>query len=784
MSRYRILLVSLLLVTMGLTYIHLANREARASEQVYLEGQYLITAENETYLDHLQPGDSASYSVVMENRYFYDIMYRVTVDRIPDGWYGFFPNGQRTVLVNVPRESEKRESLNIKAPTPGIGNIRVNVSREDISSWHVMTLQIKCQEGPLKISLPGSTFSLGRQDPVIIGVDVMNIGIEPVAANISMDGILYSEDPIINLWTVTYSGRRIELNPGQSTKIQATIRCPANEPINSQRLTKFLLRDDDITRPFESASITLKVETIYDLRTYVTPQGYRRVDMGGSAAFNISVENWATATDHVILQKDNIPGGWTVVFDDVIDPFENRFSILPGEKRILKPYVYVPYNTQAGKKDIVLIAEGTKNTSRIVLGVEVNRVDIFEIRSTAPESIYPLTLGPNRIWFKVFNRGNFFDTMELSLISAPSWMSADFDRVKAGGGHNVEEIQGREMNISNRYDDTFAISPSNEIKIGYGPFQSADVSIVIDVPLSARPSSDTLIGIRYRYGKDGIIGEMFLSTKLLMVDLKIVDRDMNSLPDLDIWPPSPQNRYNVGDTIHIIFSIRNDYPYPPQDIGYVIEIFGVPIVQGSVGSIAPGETKEFNVTWKMDRPTQNSHPLILKLKGTPYTQQSDTPSARSVEEIKITGGRSQGNYLLVIGFIILMLFIMGVFLFAIYTAKKQKAQREEKERQKYEKVYGKRTDAPIRTGRVSIDERIAPGKRPRKRFDPKAKAPFESSKEGRKERPIEEKRTKPIRDREKRKHAPKERQSRDMPRPRRRSPSLIEFEEMEEFEEL
>ncbi|MDG6225925.1 MAG: hypothetical protein QCI82_10495 [Candidatus Thermoplasmatota archaeon] len=784
MSRSRIFLVLLLIVSMGITSLMFANREVDAAEPIYLEGRYLTLTYNETYSDSLQPGDSASYSVVMENRNFFDIVYRITVDRIPDGWYSFFTNGQRTVLVNVPSKSEKRESLNVKATTPGIGNIRINVSREDMPSWHVMTLEIKCQDGPLTISLQTNTFSLGRQDPVTIGIDISNIGIEPVAANISLDGIIHSDDPIENLWTVSYSTRRISLGPGQSETINATVRCPANEPINSQRLTRFLLRADNITRPFESQSITLKVETIFDLRTSVRPLGYQMVNMGSSISFNISVENWATATDHVIFVKDTIPGGWTVIFDDVIDPFEVRFSILPGGKRTLVPYIYVPLNTQAGRKEIVIIAEGTKNTSRIVLGVEVMREDSFEIRSTAPDQIYPLTLGQNRIWFRVFNRGNYYDTVELTLISAPSWMNADFDKVRVGSGHNVGSVQGKLTNISSRYDDLFEFPATKEISVAYGPFQSADISIAVDVPLTARPSADNLIGIRYRYGKDGTIGELFLPTKLLMVDLKIVDADGNGLPDLDIWPHSTENTYEVGDTIHVIFSIRNDYPYPPEDIGYVIDIFGVTIAQGDVGRIEPGETKEFNVTWKMDRPTKTSHPLILRLKGSPYTQQSDTPSARTVNEIKINGGRTRGDLMIVLGFVLIMLVILGVFLFAIFEAKKQKAEREEKERRKYEKVYGKRTNARIRTGKMSGDEVTDAVKDRKKRLERSRKPPSRYPERGIKERKRKKNRIEPEGRRKPKNCRMQEDRSSDTPRNRRVRTSWDEIEELEEFEEL
>jgi uncharacterized membrane protein len=669
---------------------------AEGSGPVFLEGQYLVKTPEGIYEDHVQPGDSPSYTLVIENDMSYETAFRATISRVPSGWLGFFDNGQGTVLVNIPAAGEVRQNLIIKAPTEGVGKMVINVSVEGGSAWWLSNLYVTAAEGPMILQVPGSSFILGREDPVNVPFTVKNIGSTPINASFSMSSMVTSETPIKDKWNVQFSVRDIALSAGETKTITATVRCPKDEPINSQKLSTISVKAEGIERPFQSKTLTFKVETIYDLRTTVAPSGYERVAMGASKEYTVLIENWASATDHVIIEPEDIPGGWTISFNDIIDPFEIRFTVTPGEKRALHPVVYIAPNAEAGKQSVVLRALGDKNTTIFSLKVEVEREEGLTVRSLSTSGIYALTLGETIFSIGVANTGNYYEDVDISIQSAPSWLDARFIGIKVGGEFPLDLPQPV-VNISELTRNLVSFPSSDRMTVHYKAFQSAEVRMSVKVPMDVGAQPEAKIGLKFVYGGTETVKEVFISVKLILVDLEIIDSDSDGLPNLNIWPARSRSHYMVGDRIYLIFNIKNEYPFPTEGVGFSIDLFGYEVAKGDLGVIEPGQVRSYNISWKINKPTEGSYPFRLKLTGEKYPVGVESPSAKTKEEVSIGGGKVAKPIGTIIAFVLIMVLLIVVFLALVHFAKKNKADREIKELAEYERIYGKRTSG-LRSG--------------------------------------------------------------------------------------
>ena len=290
-------------------------------------------------------------------------------------------------------------------------------------------------------------------------------------------------------------------------------------------------------------------------------------------------------------------------------------------------------------------------------------------------------------------------------MSAPSWLSASLVAVKVGTGTNTVDLPQPRMNISELKEDLFRFDATDKATIDFGAFQSAELRILVSVPMDAQPAPEAKIGLKFTYGEDRTSHDIYLSVKLILVDLSIVDTDSDGLPNLEIWPARSKAHYMVGDEMHFIFDVNNEYPFASQGIGFSIELIGVKVAGGDLGTIQPGETRKYNITWKINKPTEGAYPFRLRLTGAAYDLSGDAPTAKTKEDVSIGGGGAQRPIGTVIAFIAFMTMLIIVFLVLLYFAKRNKADREQKEIADYEKVYGRRPPG-VRTGRLEAGMRV------------------------------------------------------------------------------
>lgn len=653
---------------------------------VNLFGDYIVLIENTTtFRDYLQPGDTDSYKIRIQNPAFRQIRYRIDLQNVPDGWLVFLNDGGRSEIVTLDPGKSSTLDMYVKNPSAGVGNILINVSDSEGSEFWPATLQVICQEGPLTVTVPGSTYVLDYEHPAEFGITLENIGSEQLMVSMDMDRIAVSPERIEETWTVVYEPRELQLVPGAVKTVRAIVYPDSNQ---KQIMNTFVIANvEGIKRPFTSRSITLNVQTIFDLHGYVRPAGYVKADIDTVVEFNMTLENRAISTDFVKVEEYYRPQGWPPIYYDGFDPSQGT-SVSPGQERTFHPIVEVPLYATAGRHDIVLHAIGYTNTTEIILRIEVERINGISAYHPGgvSEKTYRLTTGENLLTFKLQNNGNFFDTVQMDLVNNPVWTSASFHSVLVGSAEIDVPISGGEIiNVSADINRTYLIegSQARMIKISMGPRQEIYVTVKVTVPKDSSLQNGGIVGIQYQYSNNSLQGLFEMPLKLLLVDLEIVDLDGDSRPDLEIFPVKEE--YRNGEAINFRFGIRNKYPEPTEGVDYVIEMIGVELTRGDLGAIPPGETMTFNVTWKTDLSSEG-HKVTLRLESEDYP---NPPSVQSDEELKIKGGRTFGDlkitalWLFLIGLVIAWLIIMYVM------AQKSLKRKEEEKQVDYEKVYGR-----------------------------------------------------------------------------------------------
>jgi hypothetical protein len=568
------------------------------------------------------------------------------------------------------------------------------------------------------MSVPDGTFSLGRDSPALVEAAFSNLGNTVLNVSLSIDGMVTSGSRIRNSWTVVFSSKDFSITPGNDVIITAKVWPPELEPVGSQRVTSITADVDGISRPFESRSLTFKVQTIFDLRSNVNPMDYQKIVPGESVQFVLALENWAIDYDTVSLSEFEKPAGWDLQFNDSMDPTTVPVTIDPEGERIFHPVIFTPKNALAGKQKIILRAEGISNVTYIELKVEIARKDSFDLQSlttSGSDNTYKMTVGENLLPVKVVNGGNFFDNVTIEIESAPSWSPLYFQSVVVGSGSNESTVSGSKgLNISDQFNRryTFEEDTLSSLTVTFDPSQTATVYLRAEIPLGAL-ADPGVVTLKYRYGIFQEQKVLESAIKLILADMEILDSDGDGGADLDVYPLPD---YELGDKIHFSWTLKNNYPYETSGLQWSIELSGKTLIEGSVPPMAPGESMDFNETWKADRSTKYYNVATLKISGDVYPQPDKAPSASTVEKIYVDPGPGDPPYLTMVLFGSVMLVIIIGFVGFYIWVRRDLENKEALEREKYESVYGVRERPALGSsekGEKSIKARsLGKGERP------------------------------------------------------------------------
>ncbi len=779
----RNVLAMALLLTVLITGIHTGSVPADGLPEGYpvrLSGGYAEELPNSTtYLDHLQPGQTENYLIHLENPEQVEARYRITISNVPEDWVVFLgDNLDRTIYFDMDPLESKTAEMFLKNLQEESANILINVSNENTGQYWTITLRIICRQGPLVVDLESGTYILGRDVAAEIPMEVSNIGDSVLNVSLEMDGFVPSPFPLEDSWAVRFSERNFLLPPGATKSLKATVWSPEFEPMGSQRVTSVKGIVEGVSRPYLSPSFTVRVSTIFDLRTSVAPIGYQKVNPGSSAGFDVTLENWAIETDYVIINEYSTPSGWIIGWEGEIDPTSFSISISPESSRTFHAMVYVPENAMAGKHSVIMKAVGETNVTDIPLKVEVARKDDMEalLDTDVSGNTYRMTLGENNLPFTLRNKGNFYDTVSLEIENRPVWSSVSFYRVRIGSGGEVRNVSGNEvLNVSDLSSGLFQFDRDDleKVVLSLSPSQTITVVLRSEIAMDEQPN-DGVIGVKYRYGSLGNQKFLQMPLKLIIVDLEIVDTNRDGLPDLHVWPKPD---YEVGDRIHFTFDIKNNYPYPTKegDVKYKIELTGTVLVSGEIGVIQPGETKRFNVTWKADAFTNLKNLAFLNLYGDVYSNEDESPSARTNEEIFVESNEMERPWGFMIAFLIFMVVVILVFIGIWMLSQKSAAEKERIERERYEEIYGSKKRG------LGPDERSRLGKgKKRSYLGPAKEQDMRSGKDGKREK--KEKKGTPGKTKKEKKgeqEKKEEGKKKGAPAKKKKAPKLEEMEEME-----
>lgn len=762
---------------------------------IRLSGGYAVEQPNSTtYLDNLQPGDSENYLIHMYNDGDTLITYRVRIDEQPEEWLVFLGNGGDELLVNLEPGDTRAVDLNMKLPVAGVNDIVIVVRDEMSMEEWPLTLNITCQNGPLILRVPASNFILGMDTPAVFDVELENIGNTVLNVTLSMEGMIPSGSRIRDSWTVIFKRRNLQISPGMVESVQVSVWSPELEPVGSQKVSGISAQVEGITRPFQTGSLSFKVQTIFDLRSSVFPIGYYPASPGDSVEFTVTLENWAVDYDTVSVSVFDRPAGWDIQFNDTIDPSVVPVTIDPEGERDVHPVVFVPRNAVAGQQEVTLRAEGTTNVTFMTLKLSIAREDEFILTPLTPagsDNTYRLTLGENLIGLKVVNSGNYYDTVLLSIENRPEFAPMTFHSVKVGGGSNLTNVNANNgINISGQTDRTYLVQedPLTSISISFDPSQTATVYLKASVPLGS-PARSGVVGIKYTYGIFQEQKFIQSSVRLILADVEILDIDGDGSPDLIV---QPRNDFKVGDTIHFSWELKNNYPYPTSGLRWQVMLSGKVLIEGDVPAIEPGETMVFNESWKASKKTNTRNVATLKITGDAYVSEEKAPTTSSKTDVFIREGDPEPPIAIMAIFGSIMIVLIAGFIGFYIWVKKDLEKKEALERGRYEEIYGGR-ERPALAGEtedrgkgkrssslLSADKPRLPGKKPEdvRTSESKGKKKRKESRDEGSEKPSPK-------DKKKKRASPmKEPSEKKSPRKARKLDKLDEFEELEELEEL
>ena len=142
--------------------------------------------------------------------------------------------------------------LYIKNPKAGTADLLINVTDEGSEEFWTITLRIICQRGPILVDVDNSNYILGRDVPAVFDVYIENIGEVVLNVTLDMIGIVPSDVPIDDIWTVKFSERTFLIPPLATKTIRSKVYAPQFEPIGSQKISNLDVKVNGITRPFSS----------------------------------------------------------------------------------------------------------------------------------------------------------------------------------------------------------------------------------------------------------------------------------------------------------------------------------------------------------------------------------------------------------------------------------------------------------------------------------------------------------------------------------------------------
>ncbi len=706
-------LLALLLVLAGITLIPLWNdlSAVPVDYPVTLSGGYALEIEDTgIFVDHLQPQANENYLLRFENRDNFQVRYRLDLSGVPSGWTVFLESGGRSAVVDLDPLATRSLYVYIKNPTVGTHDILLNTTREGSSEYWNIILRLIVQKGPLLVEAVGSTFTVGRTTPVEFDVKLFNVGTTPLNISLSMDRMVLSDGPVEGSWTYDFEPRGLIVPGGQNRTVRAIVRSSETEKLGAQYISSVIATIEGISRPFLSAQLQFRVSTIYDLKVSISPPGYQKIAPGSSFQFSLDLYNLADDTDYVIISEYEKPTDWSIGWNDTIDPTSLAVSISPESSREFHPVVFTSPTAMAGRHMVVLRAKGTGNITDILLPIEIARKDSFEMRSILPPGsadTYKLFTGPNTFEVSLRNLGNYYDTATIEVLSAPSFATVRPVYIRVGAGSKKEVTTGSgTLNLSGSNDHEFDIDPwSGPLKISFSPGQTAAMGILAT---DIDPATDAVSGklvLKYTFGVFSSSKVLELELKVILSDVEVLSTDPDSVPDLEAYP-GPELK--VGDRVHFSFSVKNNYPLPTNGLEWSIVLSGTVLIKGDLGEIQPGETKDFNVSWKANKPTRYSNPAIVRITGRGYTDVNTAPSAKTDEPIFIKPGKSGPAWGLIILFAGLMAALIAGLVVAWMVVQSRLREKEEEERRRYESLYGPRKRSALGAPRDVRGKSLSP----------------------------------------------------------------------------
>jgi len=385
----------------------------------------------------VNPGDTNTINIVIENLGNSIQSYTFESDEIPDGWtFSSLPYHTEDLDPYGGSEDFTIDFTVADNENPGYFNfsievildendfkiteIELSVKVEYYAEFVIDVLEIESFEGP------GETH--------IFNVEVVNNANIEDAIQLEITGLPEGWETCILVNTVCSS--KVSVGKGQTSSFSLQITTNPNEAANTVNGVFLHLEavsglNNKVTN-FDT--FTVYTNPVYSLSAEV-PSDRKDGSPGDSVTFQIVVNNEGNSIDYVSLPSPMAPAGWIAIFS------ESSFTLGPMQSKTIYLNVDIPASVYGGENIIDAIVSSDQSGESIDLSFVIyveEKADIdVEVKTTAGD----VTAGTTgKFTVRISNNGNTVEKLSLKIEGKRnSWFTLPSDTMRLEPG-NYEEI--------------------------------------------------------------------------------------------------------------------------------------------------------------------------------------------------------------------------------------------------------------------------------------------------------------------------------------------------------
>ncbi len=398
---------------------------------------------NQTYLN---PGESTEYYIQVENTDIQTRQIQLSTSTVPAKWsaqlsdYGLTMQPGKKVNVTLTVTVADDALAGFVADIKVIGSL-ASSERTICQGTRTIVKRIYGLE-ILSNELNNASAAVFPGNDVNFTLQVINLGNSEDTISLKCKSL----EETSHYWDKSFSKDVVTLPGFSQVDVVLSMNVPAQTVATNYLFeVEGKLQGNSKTHVFDIDIEVIRVCN-FNLSTSTTNKAS---DPGTNVTFDIYLDNLGNHLESYSLSFTNLPEDWKVYFKEVQTKtpiFNNTIGVEPFSGLDLKCIINLPTGTLVGDYPLELFAQcldvGYDLSSNVSLNLKVNRV--YGIALTSVDQVYDLdpNNGSKIIYLELRNLGNFRDSANLEVVSAPEDWQVIFEKQReiflpANGMENI-----------------------------------------------------------------------------------------------------------------------------------------------------------------------------------------------------------------------------------------------------------------------------------------------------------------------------------------------------------